>query len=224
MLGSTSTKAPPLNTHLNPSLSASPGRFKLIGLTGYSGVGKDVIASHLVQTYGYVRLGFGDALKEELAARFPKLLEIEAKEMYGHQISSGVLTLGAAIHELLWTKRTAMTRALLQHYGTDVRRADDVDYWVKAWCIRYLRISQPIVCPDVRFQNEADCIRSWGGSIYRIVRPGTKPLDHASDQQELEVDGVITNDKPLHELTIQENWIWEPDEYPRLLRFHSTTK
>jgi hypothetical protein len=55
------------------------------------------------------------------------------------------------------------------------------------------------VYDDVRFQNEADMIRSYGGLIIDVQRPLTKTTsdtttNHASEQQQIEHDLVLLND------------------------------
>ena len=60
----------------------------------------------------------------------------------------------------------------------------------------------PIVFTDVRFQNEADYIRSIGGTIVRIVRPGQIAQNHESELKQCEVaaDIEIVNDGTIADL------------------------
>jgi hypothetical protein len=74
-------------------------------------------------------------------------------------------------------------RNLLQIYGTEYRRAQNLDYWVEAW--RALHPSGHWLIPDIRFENEAQMVRQRDGIIIRVERPGQEPAagsEHASEQ------------------------------------------
>jgi hypothetical protein len=101
-------------------------------------------------------------------------------------------------------------RQVLQYFGTEIGRARDPDHWVKEWLRptlgvvssnrrwRYDRLDgkleeEPtrafpggVVASDVRFDNEAQAIRSLGGVVVELVAPWAKPpsdgiAGHASD-------------------------------------------
>src|SRR5258706_8253479 len=148
----------------------------LIGFGGFSRSGKDTAADYLVAKKGYRKHGFSVALKEEVARCFRKTLTVEAERVYGDQLRDGRATLDEVIHRLLWTERTPLTRALLQEYGSEVRRGDDPNYWTVKWIQYYLKNGpQPFVVQDVRFPNEIEAIRVWGGLLCWIDRPGIGP-------------------------------------------------
>jgi hypothetical protein len=174
----------------------------IISISGRIGAGKDVIAGHLVEKYGYVRRGWADALKLEVAARLPRTLEAYVR--YGYPGRLHTEPVGAIIHDLLWAHRDHVTRALLQEWGTELRRADDPDYWVKAWA---RDLPPKVVVPDTRFQNEADTVQRLGGRLWRVVRPGYEATgDHAS---ETTLDGfpawdaLLVNDGTVGDLRAQ---------------------
>ena len=57
---------------------------------------------------------------------------------------------------------------------------------------------------DVRFPNEADAIRAFGGLVVRVERPGVGPIN--GHESEIALDGydfdlVVVNDGTLDELT-----------------------
>jgi hypothetical protein len=97
-------------------------------------------------------------------------------------------------------------RRILQWWGTEYRRAEDPDYWTKAWQRKvagYDLDREHILIDDVRFLNELAVIRNLGGRLVRIDRPGfAAGGDHAS---ETSLDGftdwdeVILNDGTLEE-------------------------
>lgn len=88
-------------------------------------------------------------------------------------------------------------RRLLQEVGMEMRDRDP-DFWVSIALDKIDR--ERIVFTDVRFPNEVRAIRSLGGAIVRIIRPGVGPVnDHVS---EVACDGIkadydILNDGDL---------------------------
>jgi dephospho-CoA kinase len=114
----------------------------LIGLAGYMQSGKTTCAKHL-NTEGWTRVAFADALKEELT----RLGWDGIKDKRG--------------------------RRLLQQFGQTMRGYNP-DYWIKRWLERYYHLKrigiECIVCDDVRYPNEVECIRRLGGCVVRIDR------------------------------------------------------
>lgn len=83
-------------------------------------------------------------------------------------------------------------RSLLQWWGTNYRRDQDPDYWVKKTMKRIAQDNPEValVC-DVRFENEVIGLRDAGGYVVRVRRVGFAPegpqhesekaLDHFTD-------------------------------------------
>lgn len=164
---------------------------RVIGVAGYARAGKDEVGKALARR-GYAVTRFADELKKEVVARFPRTLRAAA-------IAEGYpdADLDALVREI----KPPITRAILQEYGTEVRRADDPDYWVKKWRALVLALGSPACAVDVRFPNEADAVRSVGGWVVRVVRPGVGPLnDHPSERQDFPVDALIDNCGTLEDL------------------------
>lgn len=157
------------------------------GLCGFMRSGKDTIADYLIEQYRYTRLGFAQALKEEVAR--------------------GV---GCTPADLDEEPLRAQVRPVLQVWGTEFRRGQDPDYWVKQaeqkiethqrtffcdecgqsfsdareshdrylgrgegpfFCGGTLRQGGPLVFNDVRFRNEIDMLRRHGFVIVKIDMP-----------------------------------------------------
>lgn len=101
--------------------------------------------------------------------------------------------------------RTAVTvRRILQWWGTEYRRAQDPDYWTKAWVRRVGQndLAQThILVDDVRFINELQTIKGQGGKIYKIERPGFDGANNHASETALDDyrdwDGIIHNDGTL---------------------------
>lgn len=150
----------------------------LIAFTGYAHSGKTTCSNKLVKDYGFTKVNFKDALVDEMKDRLPDTLEALVRVYYDGLILKNV-------NDLFAVKPPAM-RALMQNYGTDVRRRDDEKYWIGKWAeaVRELvENERDIVVDDCRFPNEADVVRLLGGTIVRIIRPDVIPdLSHASER------------------------------------------
>lgn len=148
----------------------------IVGLSGHIGSGKTTVAKRLVETHGFVRTGFADGLKDEVARTLRRTLKA-----YLRAIRPDVRTrddLGGVeegqwaqyIRMILWETRDEFSRSLLQEWGTELRRAENPDYWVAQWERRAIRL-QKVVVDDCRFVNEAEAIRKLGGFLIRVRRP-----------------------------------------------------
>jgi len=80
---------------------------------------------------------------------------------------------------------TVTVRRILQWWGTEYRRAQDADYWTKAWIKKVAQCDTDrihILVDDIRFMNELEALKSQGGRIIKIIRPGFNGAgDHASE-------------------------------------------
>lgn len=135
---------------------------KIIGLIGFKQVGKSTAAKYLEEHHGFMRHNMKDGLVAEIKQSFPDLLQEIATE-YNDTGYSVKLT-----PENLFEYKPPLMRALMINYGTEVRRRDDPDYWVKLW-----RENLPqgnVVADDIRFLNEAKAVKDNGGILIRLVR------------------------------------------------------
>jgi hypothetical protein len=83
---------------------------------------------------------------------------------------------------------------ILQWWGTEFRRSQDPDYWVKQWQKEVSGFKGIIVTGDLRFLNEAKAVKQAGGYTVNVTRmtsegkpfvDSTRPSDHVS---EIELD------------------------------------
>jgi energy-coupling factor transporter ATP-binding protein EcfA2 len=154
----------------------------IIGIVGKKGSGKDTLYSII---RGFVpsaeRVAFGDGVKEELAqACGVSVAELEAqKERY---------------------------RAGLQWWGTEFRRGNDQNYWIRRTQqqigLRIMRGASVIIVTDVRFPDEVSLIERMGGILLKIVRPGLPEDPHSSERLAGEFISPFTihNDGTLDDL------------------------
>lgn len=175
----------------------------IVGFGHRFGVGKDAAARVLVEQYGFVRRAFADALKEEVLDRFPGLLDEICKVT-----PNAIMGADAAENRrrLVWWLKPPLVRALLQHYGTDVRRRDtDGLYWIEKM-EEYIDTTRPerLVITDVRFSNEVEWVTMAAGFLdsqgyaIRVDRdqaPRTSASAHASETEAADApwDFVIGN-------------------------------
>lgn len=163
----------------------------IIGFCGAAGSGKDEAARVLCEEFGYTKRSFADTLRREIA----DLLRDRPTTGFPGYVLDAIGACLTLRETDPWLKPTPPAmRALLQRYGTDFRRTQDIDYWVNAE-LQTLPMCGRFVYTDVRFPNEVRLVRSLGGSMFRVDRPGYGPTPHASEQHFpfFEVDRVIAN-------------------------------
>lgn len=159
----------------------------LIGLMGYAGVGKSTIAQALCRDHGFVAPHIATPIKGMLTAL---LREAGYEEQTIARYIDGDLK-RQAIRELGITSTEA--QQALGDWGRHVRR----DLWLSMWLAKadaILASGGRVVQESVRFVDEADAIRSRGGILVEVRRPGYGPLSgHPSEAVPAVADRVIDN-------------------------------
>lgn len=176
---------------------------RILGLSGQQGAGKDFAYGALKLMLGehVMRMAFADGVRREVTVEvlsaFPNLA-------IGNTDGAGV-----------WAKPyTEGQRWLLQQWGTEFRRAQDPDYWVK-YGLDYIEqrysLGQLWCVTDVRFANEAEAIRDVGGVVARVVADDAvraarlglsvealeERSQHASEVIDFSADYIISNNGDL---------------------------
>lgn len=156
---------------------------RIVGITGRAGSGKDTLAAALIDTFGYTRRGLADPIKELLNARFGwSAAQWDDRGWKERPAVSTFNLLDEGRHAM--TERYLSPRQLAQWLGTEVGRDTfGEDAWVNALFVWWGKAQRPmLVVPDVRFDNEALAIRTRGGVILNVVRPGVEAVnDHVSE-------------------------------------------
>ena len=169
-------------------------------LTGSKQHGKDSTADFLDADHGYAKFALADPLRDEVATML-------SHAAHGYRMLAGD-------SEVQWRKQLftelkeqgptkELLRGLLRWWGTEVRRAQDPDYWIKRTKgeIRVLGVGS-FVISDVSFQNEME---AWPEALRVRVFDPRKPVnatEHASEagRAELHVDYTLLNDGTLQDL------------------------
>ena len=139
----------------------------IIGIAGKSGHGKDTAANLLVTRHGYTRIAYADALRHMLELG----LGIEQRWLTTDK-NQVIPWLGVTGRHLMQTLGTEWGRHLVCE-----------DIWRRALINRIEGLSgvtDRIVISDVRFQNEADWVRSVGQLWHIVCVNPTVPLEGAA--------------------------------------------
>lgn len=174
----------------------------IIGVSGYSGSGKDSIGSIIQYLFAEKN---GVVLSEpiEVVAANSAKFELELDDLSGWEIRKFAGKLKDIASHLTgidvedfedqdfkktnlgrqwWTPEPMTVRDFLQKLGTDALRNGLHDnVWVNALMADYNEDSNWVIT-DTRFPNEAKAIKDKGGIIIRVDRPFVKPInDHPSE-------------------------------------------
>lgn len=178
----------------------------IVGVAGPIGAGKDVIASHLIKKYCFTRIAFADQLKQDVLTRFARTL----RALWTLNAQPGEPT-SDDLWAMVYLSKPPGVRELLQEYGSEVRRQDDPDYWVKRWKRAAREKRAFVVAPDVRFVNEAQAIKSQHGLLLKVERPGKEEVGHASEtglRDWTDWDKVFQNVGTIQQLTTEVDLWW----------------
>lgn len=171
-----------------------------VGIAGHARAGKDEFAKSLALRGRYHTMGMSDALVEMAITLNPLLFDEKGEAFYLRDV---IETLG-----YVTAKQIPSVRSYLQVLGTDaVRRVLGDDAWIRAAERRFVALLQEgrnVAITGIRFGNEAEMIRAYGGVVVRIERPNVHAVNgHVSDAQTFAVDKVIFNDGTLQDLALK---------------------
>lgn len=150
----------------------------IIGISAKMGCGKTTLADYIIEELPFKRKAFADILKQECSETYGYPLEWNYTGEGKHQlISLNVLP-----------KQPMSVREILQWHGTDFRREQDWNYWVKLMD-KEIKEDEDIIIDDVRFENEADFVKKRNGLLIRLEPyPGWKPEKYSNHVSETALD------------------------------------
>jgi len=128
----------------------------IVGIGHRARAGKDTLACALVARHGFTRIAFADSVRLLAPLADPELA-IRLKN-----------------HDGDWERAKAgdpYVRGALQRIGEGCRQVLGHDVWLRA-LTRQLEPGQRYVIPDVRYRDEASFVRSQGGMLVKVTRPG----------------------------------------------------
>lgn len=178
---------------------------EFIGITGRAQSGKDSVADALQQELDYsIRYAMADPIK---AAMFGMLGLETLTERTNIMQSKEV--------DIPWLGQSP--RALMQSIGVQLREDLDPNIWIKflsKFCADFVELEEVfednnsghplyVIIPDIRFNNEAEHIKTEGGIILHVVKPDVSAVrSHVSEAgiSNKYVDYVIDNDGTLQDL------------------------
>lgn len=171
------------------------GKIILLAISGKLASGKDTIAEATIRALGQhnaVHYYYSDAMKNEVDQAIAIIAEtpqgqdpatrlVEEQDIplqLARRISDLIqseLAVNSKVHARIRTKNM---RDVLQLWGTEIRRTQDPNYWVKKTlrgAINTAASGRSVFITDVRFPNEVDFARALGFFIVRIeISPETQ--------------------------------------------------
>jgi hypothetical protein len=188
---------------------------RLIGIGGKKRHGKDTVADHLVDKYGWVKLGMSDPLDIALQRENPyvRIEPGEAGNLAGKRAKFLLYSEIRAGYDYVTAKTITNVRDLLKRLGTEVgRELIGENTWVDVadtMIYDLLAEGKNVILTGARFPNELAMVNKYeNGETWYVTRPGFEDGEadtHASETSVSEEDFsvVIKNDSDLD--TLYEN-------------------
>ena len=181
---------------------------KIIGIHGFARVGKDSTAQFIIQHIFEDKKCFVLAYAKPLKYALHNTLLAQFRNLFSKELSEQIL-------EELQGEYIKPLRELYQVYGTEIiRNKVYFDFWIDSLLseiIRHQKEGKNInvyIVPDVRFNNEAETLKSVDATIVNVTRDErgvdeSNPIySHASEKEISKsfIDVVISNDGTLEDL------------------------
>ena len=163
----------------------------VIGLCGDIGAGKSTVAKFL-EARGFTRsLGFANKLKLVLLDVYGPL-GMERRHLFGTQADKNEPLPGILGPD----GQPQSGRGLAEHIGTRGFREACPDTWAKYLFATWAAWpgDAGMVIEDVRFQNEINVIRDFGGEIWHVSRIGGPPTEFRNHPSDTEWRGAEVDD------------------------------
>lgn len=178
----------------------------IVGTSGKAGSGKDTFCDVAVEEFGAIRISFAGGLKEEVAEFLTfHSISFEPRNLYGTQEDKEEVFFFPTSENANGDDQTGFLkvcgrydakrggwyvtfRALLQWWGTEYRRAQDDQYWIKKALAKCSDNTKTYVISDCRFKNEAQAIIDADGILVRVNRPNGIDISNMAHASEIDLD------------------------------------
>jgi len=184
----------------------------IIGISGYSGSGKDLVGT-IIQEISLNKWHIKKwAGKLKTIASILTGIPVEnfedqefKKTLLGPEWGTvkDIPLNGVPVFADIQFNSLITVRDFLQKLGTDAIRDNlHENTWVNATLADYTTESNWIIT-DTRFPNEAEAIKKAGGIVIRINRPGVQPINPHPSETSLDdwnFDAIINNDGDVSDI------------------------
>ena len=200
-------------------MTTAPSPTRLFGFGGLLESGKDTIADHLVDKYGFAKVNMSDPIDMALRILNPIVLVSIIRRSWlhrlwdalcGHEPQLLIQRYDDVRTELGFTKAKTILefRALMQRFGVEVgRQLIDNNIWVniaERTIREHLAAGRGVCVSGVRFTDEQKLISRLDGTLVWVDRPGHLTPASANARHSSEVtlgadgfDVTILNDSSI---------------------------
>jgi hypothetical protein len=160
---------------------------RIIGIVGVPGSGKILVSNHLQERYRYTLVKFSAPVRRMLQHG----LGLSPTQVDGDRKDT-------PDPELCWKTPRGLQRYLISDFG---RKFVGPGFWCGLWKREVMGVDGDVLADDVLRADEAAVIRSLGGEIWKVFRPGLKP-DEATEatQRGIEEDHLLMNATTIPDL------------------------
>jgi hypothetical protein len=214
-----------MTTEMIPEQILKARECRVVGIMGRAGSGKTTVAQRLVDQHPRsARFSFARPIRMMLQAL------IDSTRPKTHPYTATDYTDDPKLKNTPIPFLMNQTpRRLMQTLGTEwARNTVDRDFWVEiargkverklgTYWLRDRPRSMAVIFDDVRFANEVEMIRSFGGVVLKVVRPDQEIISeaaHASEQLDVEADITVVNDGTVMDLWRKIDIIWPSGRAP----------
>jgi len=173
------------NPDVRTTVDADVLNWKLIGLVGRKGSGKDTAAKGLLKDPRWVRVALADPLREVVKTMF----QLSDAHCDDHELKEQPGPLGVSYRRGMQAVGTELVRDQLQKVLPEI---GSEGFWIqhmRRTVERHWQEGKRVVITDVRFEDEADAIIELGGLLVFVDRPGVDRSDGHSS--ETGVDAIV---------------------------------
>lgn len=183
----------------------------IIGITGKKQSGKSTLSKCIKQNYlNFIELNFADPLKNSIK----EIFNLSEDQINGD------------LKEINDTKYNFTPRELMQWMGTDVFRntfhtqfPNSPPVWISnmEYRLKKLYPKNNIIVSDVRFNNEANLIKMYGGYIIKVTSNDNIYSNHEAENQIINFDYEIINNKESNQSVYLNNLNYQLNKIMNLI-------